>query len=128
MTKAVVCPAGSAPPLAPYSPGIAADGVLYVSGMLAMDAQGNTVGVGDVRAQARCVLDSVQAVVQAAGGSMADVVYNMIFLKDLADYPAFNEVYGTYFASRPPARFCIRADLVKPEFLVEVTSIAHVGA
>src|SRR5690606_3591835 len=81
MTKTVVCPAGSAPPLAPYSPGIAADGVLYVSGMLAMDARGETVGVGDVRAQARCVLDSVQAVVEAAGGSMADVVYNMIFLK-----------------------------------------------
>jgi aminoacrylate peracid reductase len=125
MNRTVILPAGSPPPLAPYSPGIRADNVVYVSGMLAMDAAGKTVGVGDVRAQTRQVLESVRSVIEAAGGTLADVTYNMIFLKDLADYAAMNEVYGQYFASQPPARFCIRADLVRPEFLVEVTSIAH---
>ena len=56
---------------------------------------------------------------------MADVALNMIFLKDMSDYAKMNEVYARYFPTNPPARFCIRADLVKPEFLVEISSLAH---
>ena len=125
--KAIV-PQGSPPPLAPYSPGAKAGNALYVSGTLAIDSQGRTVGVGDVRAQTRHVLESIRSVLAAAGGSMADITFNHIFLKDLADYAAMNEVYREYFPSNPPARYCIRADLVKPEFLVEVASIAHLGS
>jgi aminoacrylate peracid reductase len=55
------------------------------------------------------------------------VAFNHIFLKDLKDYAAMNEVYREYFPSSPPARYCIRADLVKPEFLVEVAAIAHLA-
>jgi aminoacrylate peracid reductase len=120
-----VVPKGSAPPLAPYSPGAKAGNVLYVSGTLALDKDGKLVGAGDVRAQTRFVLESVKAVVEAAGGSLKDVAFNHIFLKDLQDYAAMNEVYREFFPARPPARYCIRADLVKPEFLVEVSSIAH---
>ena len=127
MPKQTIVPKGSAPPLAPYSPGTKADGVVYVSGMLALDQQGKLVGAGDVKAQTRAVLDAVKAVIEAAGGTMADVTHNSIFLKDLADYAAMNEVYREYFPSEPPARYCIRADLVRPEFLVEISSIAHVG-
>jgi len=125
MQRTVILPAGSPPPLAPYSPGIKAGNTLYVSGTLPMDGTGVTVGVGDVRNQTRHVLESIRSVVEAAGGRMGDIAYNMIFLKDLADYAAMNEVYAEYFAERPPARFCIRADLVRPEFLVEITSILH---
>jgi aminoacrylate peracid reductase len=73
------------------------------------------------------VLNAIKSVVETAGGSMTDIVYNAIFLKDLADYAAMNEVYREYFPSEPPARYCIRADLVRPEFLIEISSIAHVG-
>lgn len=125
MQRSVILPAGSPPPLAPYSPGIKADNVLYVSGTLPMDSTGATVGIGDVRVQTRHVLESIRSVVEAAGGSMENIAYNMIFLKDLNDYQAMNEIYGEYFSTQPPARFCIRADLVKPEFLVEITSILH---
>lgn len=111
--------------MAPYSPGIKADNVVYVSGALSMDSKGAPVGVGDIRIQTRQVLESIKSVIEAAGGTMENVVYNMIFLKDLSDYKAMNEVYAQYFPKEPPARFCIRADLVKPEFLVEITSIAH---
>lgn len=128
MTFQVILPPGSPPPLAPYSPGVLRNGVLYVSGMLAMEADGSTHGVGDVKAQTRRVLESVRAVVEAAGGTMRDIVHNAIFLKDLADYPAMNEVYAEFFARQPPARYCIRADLVRPEFLVEVSAVAHVQA
>jgi aminoacrylate peracid reductase len=122
-----VVPKGSAPPLAPYSPGAKAGNVVYVSGTLAIDKEGKTVGVGDVKAQTRFVLETVKSVVEAAGGSLKDVAFNHIFLKDLKDYAAMNNVYREYFPSSPPARYCIRADLVKPEFLVEVAAIAHLA-
>ncbi|HUG78792.1 MAG TPA: pyrimidine utilization protein C [Burkholderiales bacterium] len=122
-----VVPKGSAPPLAPYSPGARAGNALYVSGTLALDKDGKLVGAGDVRAQTRFVLESIKAVLEAAGGSMKDVAFNHIFLKDLKDYAAMNEVYREYFPSQPPARYCIRADLVKPEFLVEIASVAHLA-
>jgi len=122
-----VIPAGSPPPLAPYSPGARAGNVLYVSGTLALDAQGKLVGAGDARAQTRHVLESIKSVLAAAGGSMSDIAFNQIFLKDLADYAAMNEVYREYFPANPPARYCIRADLVKPEFLVEIASTAHLA-
>ena len=120
-----IVPKGSAPPLAPYSPGTKAGNVVYVSGTLAIDKDGKLVGPGDVKAQTRFVLDSVKAVLEAAGGSLKDVAFNHIFLKDLNDYAAMNDVYREFFPSTPPARYCIRADLVKPEFLVEIASIAH---
>lgn len=123
-----VVPAGSPPPLAPYSPGARAGNVLYVSGTLALGADGKLVGAGDVRAQTRHVLESIKSVLAAAGGRMSDIAFNQIFLKDLADYAAMNEVYREYFPSNPPARYCIRADLVKPEFLVEIASTAHLEA
>jgi len=122
-----VVPKGAAPPLAPYSPGAKAGNVVYVSGTLAIDKEGKTVGVGDVKAQTRFVLETVKSVVEAAGGSLKDVAFNHIFLKDLKDYAAMNNVYREYFPSSPPARYCIRADLVKPEFLVEVAAIAHLA-
>jgi aminoacrylate peracid reductase len=127
MPKSVIVPKNAAPPLAPYSPGTKADGVVYVSGTLALDAQGKVIGAGDARAQTRAVLESVKAVIEAAGGTLKDVTFNMIFLKDYADYAAMNEVYREYFPSEPPARYCIKAELVRPEFLVEIAAIAHVG-
>jgi aminoacrylate peracid reductase len=125
MPKKIIVPKGAPPPLAPYSPGTRAGNTIYVSGCLALGPDGKALGIGDVRAQTRHVLDMVKSVVEEAGGTLGDIAYNMIFLKDLADYAAMNEVYRTYFPSEPPARFCIRADLVRPEFLVEVSSIAH---
>lgn len=122
-----VVPKGSPPPLAPYSPGAKAGNVLYVSGTLALDKHGKVVGAGDVKAQTRHVLESIKSVVEAAGGSLRDVAFNHIFLKDLGDYAPMNEVYREYFPATPPARYCIRADLVKPEFLVEICSIAHLA-
>ncbi len=125
MPRTPIIPPGSPPPLAPYSPGVVADNVVYVSGILAMDASGQTVGVGDATAQTRVVIETIKSVVEAAGGSLADVTYNAIFLKDLADYPKMNAVYKEYFPNNFPARYCIKAELVKPEFLVEISSIAH---
>ena len=123
----IIIPPVSPPPLAPYSPGTKAGGFIYVSGTLAIGPKGETVGVGDATAQTRFVLESIKSVVEAGGGTMKDVVFNHIFLKDLADYAAMNAVYKEYFPENPPARYCIQAPLVRPEFLVEIATTAYVG-
>jgi aminoacrylate peracid reductase len=128
MAHTPIIPTGSAPPLAPYSPGVRAGNNIYVSGMLAIDKDGKSVGIGDITAQTRHVLESVKAVIEAGGGKMTDIAYNAIILKDLADYAAMNKVYAEYFPKNPPARYCIKADLVKPEFLVEITCVAYLGS
>ena len=127
MPKTVIIPPGTGKPLAPYVPGTLADGVLYVSGTLPLDAEANVVHVGDAAAQTRHVLETIKGVVTAAGGTLDDVTFNHVFLKDWADYAAINGVYAEYFPGEKPARYCIQCGLVKPDALVEIASVAHVG-
>lgn len=128
MPITAVIPPGLGKPLAPYSPGALADGALYVSGTLPFDKNNAVVHVGDAAAQTRHVLDTIKGVVEAAGGSMADVAFNMIFITDWANYAAINAVYAEYFPGDKPARYCIQCGLVKPDALIEIASIAHIGA
>lgn len=117
------------PKIVPYAPAIRAGNVVYVSGVLpldTLDAGGKTVGVGDIRVQTRQVIETIKAIVEEAGGALGDVVLNQIFLRDLTDYAGMNEVYKEFFGAQPPARFCIQANLVPPDCLVEISSIAHV--
>jgi aminoacrylate peracid reductase len=127
MPKTPITPKGSPPPLAPYSPGVRAGNTIYVSGVLSLDKDGKTVGVGDAAEQTRQVLETIKSVIEAGGATLKDVVFNQIFLADMAYYQAMNAVYREYFPEEPPARYCIRADLVRPEFLVEIASTAHVS-
>ena len=127
MPKSVIIPAGTGKPIAPYSPGTLADGVVYVSGTLAFDKDNNVAHVGDAAAQTRQVLETIKGVVETAGGTMDDVTMNHIFVKDWADYGTVNKVYAEYFPGDKPARFCIQCGLVKPDFLVEIATIAHIG-
>ena len=128
MPFAPIIPAGSGKPLAPYSPGALADGVLYVSGTLPFDKDNNVLHLGDAAAQTRHVLETIGITLEAAGASLADVAFNHIFLTDWADYPAMNAVYAEFFPGAKPARYCIQCGLVKPGLLVEIASVAHIGA
>ena len=119
-----IIPAGSAPPLAPYSPGMKSGNTIYVSGTIPNDAQGNVVGKGDIVAQTERVLESIKAILEAGGGSMEDVVMNHVFITDYANYAAMNEVYGRYFGNTRPARYCVKSELVHPDWLVEIASVA----
>jgi aminoacrylate peracid reductase len=127
MPKQAVIPAGTGIPIAPFVPGTLADGVVYVSGTLPFDSQNNVVHVGDAAAQTTHVLETIKKVIETAGGSMDDVTFNMIFVRDWSDYAAINKVYAEYFPGEKPARFCIQCGLVKPDALVEIASIAYVG-
>jgi aminoacrylate peracid reductase len=125
MPKQAIIPDPSFKPIAPFVPGTLADGVLYVSGTLPFDQDNNVVHVGDAASQTRHVLETIKGVVEAAGGTMDDITFNHIFLRDWADYPKMNAVYAEYFPGVKPARYCIQAGLVKPEALVEIASVAH---
>lgn len=118
-------PAGSPPPMAPYVPAVQAGRTVYVSGMLALDANGQTVGVDDIHVQTRQVVENIRAVLLAAGGDLKDIVYNQIFLKRHADYAGMNDVYREFFGAAPPARYCVVCELVKPDCLIEIVSTAH---
>src|SRR6201995_5559145 len=124
MPKTIVLPPGTATPIAPFSPGTMADGIVYVSGTLPFDKDNNVVHPGDAAAQTRHILETIKSVIETAGGTMADVTFNSIFIRDWADYAAMNKVYADYFPGDKPARFCIQFGLVKPEALVEIASIA----
>ncbi|WP_017349768.1 pyrimidine utilization protein C [Pantoea sp. A4] len=127
MPKSVIIPPGTSASIAPFVPGTFADGVLYVSGTLPFDKQNNVVHVGNAAAQTRHVLETIKSVVETAGGSMEDVTFNSIFLTDWSNYSAINEVYAEFFPGEKPARYCIQCGLVKPDALVEIASVAHLG-
>ena len=123
----MIIPPGTATPIAPFVPGTLADGVVYVSGTLPFDKQNNVLYPGDPKAQTRHVLEIIKSVIETAGGSMADVTFNSIFITDWQNYAAINEVYAEFFPGDKPARFCIQCGLVKPDALVEIASVAHIG-
>ncbi|MCZ2498726.1 pyrimidine utilization protein C [Xylophilus sp. Kf1] len=127
MPKQAIIPPGTGTPIAPFVPGTMADGVVYVSGTLPFDQDNNVVHVGDAALQTRHVLNTIQRVIETAGGTMDDVTFNMIMIKDWADYPKVNAVYAEFFPGVKPARYCIQCGLVKPDALIEIASIAHVG-
>jgi aminoacrylate peracid reductase len=122
-----VIPAGSGKPLAPYSPGAKADGVVYVSGTLSFDKDNNVLYPDDAAAQTRHILETIKSVIETAGGTMADVTFNHIFLSDWKHYGALNAVYAEFFPGDKPARYCIQCGLVKPGAVVEIASVAHIG-
>ena len=89
-------------PMARYSQGIKVGNTLYVQGVIALDPKTNKLIEGDITAQARRVFESIKAIVESAGMTMADVVKLTAFLSDLGDYPEFNGVYNSYFTHDPP--------------------------
>jgi aminoacrylate peracid reductase len=127
MPKTIVTPPGTGTPIAPFSPGTMADGIVYVSGILPFDKNNDVIHIGDIAAQTRHVLETIKSVVETAGGTMEDVTFNHIFLTDWANYAAMNKVYAEFFPGGKPARFCIQCSLVKPDALIEIASVAHVG-
>lgn len=113
------------PFLEPCSTARICDNVIYTSGILALDEKGNLVGPDDVGAQTEYILRWVESIVKGHGGSLRSVTFNQIFIASLSDYDAMNDVYRGYFSEEPPARCCVRAELLKPEYLVQIASVAH---
>jgi 2-iminobutanoate/2-iminopropanoate deaminase len=108
----------------PYSQAIRTDDTLYVSGQIGIDPQSGDMVTGGFEDETRQVLENLSAVVEAAGGSMGDVVKTTVYLTDLDHYDAFNDVYKTFFDRHQPARACVEVCNLPGGALVEVDLIA----
>ena len=123
MTREAIQPDGVPAPVPPYSPVVAAGDLVFTAGQVAMDPAGAIVA-GGVAEQTEQVLRNVAACMAAAGCSLDDVVKTTVFLDDLADFPAFNEIYARHFTRPFPARTTVQAGLA-PGLLVEIEAVAR---
>jgi 2-iminobutanoate/2-iminopropanoate deaminase len=112
--------------IGPYSQAIRAGQFLFLSGQIPLDPATGEVVAGDVRAQTRRVLENIAAVLAAAGLSSDAVVKTTVFLTDLADFPAMNDVYGAMFTESPPARSTVQVSRLPRDVRVEIDAIALV--
>jgi 2-iminobutanoate/2-iminopropanoate deaminase len=126
MVQAIATTAAPAA-IGPYSQAIRAGEFLFVSGQIPLDPATGAVVEGDVRVQARRVLDSLRAIVEAAGGSLDRAVKTTVYLADMADFPALNEEYGRYFGRPAPARVTVQVSRLPKEVRVEIDAVVHLG-
>lgn len=119
-------PPGVAAPRGPYSPAVRAGGYIYVSGQIPVDPVTNQTVLGDVKTETRQVLSNIQRILEGCGASLSDVVRCGVFLVDVKDFAAMNEVYAEFFGTAKPARTTIAvAALPLPGAKVEIDAVAY---
>jgi len=122
--KQAISSSGAPKAIGPYSPAIRAGQLLFVSGQVPLDPATGQMIEGDITAQARRVLDNIGALLTSGGRSFADVVRTTIFLADMNDFAAVNDVYGQYFSEPYPARATVQVARLPKDARVEIDVIA----
>jgi len=110
--------------IGPYSQAIRAQGLIFTSGQVAIDPATQQVIAGDVSAQTDRVMKNLSAILDASGSSLDKVLRCTVFLKNMGDFAAMNEVYGRYFKQSPPARSTVEVARLPKDVLVEIDVIA----
>ncbi len=113
--------------IGPYSQAIRAGGFLFVSGQIPLDPASGSLVAGGVDGQTRRVLENLGEILRAAGASFADVVKTTVYLADMADFPAMNEVYAGFFAAPAPARATVQVSRLPRDVRVEIDAVACLG-
>ncbi len=111
--------------IGPYSQAVRANGLVFTSGQIPINPATNTIEAQTITEQTEQVCKNLKAVLEASGSSITRVVKTTCFLADMADFAAFNEVYATYFTSKP-ARSCVAVKTLPKNVLVEVEAIAEI--
>ena len=124
MTKQTIASSGAPTAIGPYSPAVRAGQLLFVSGQVPLDPATGQMVDGGIAEQTRRVLDNVGALLTAGGRSFADVVRTTIFLADMNDFAAVNEIYGQYFSEPYPARATVQVARLPKDARVEIDVIA----
>jgi 2-iminobutanoate/2-iminopropanoate deaminase len=120
MDKKVIFSADAPAPIGPYSQAILVNNTLYVSGQIAFDDAKS----GDIKVETQKVMENIGAILQAAGLSYENIVKSSIFVKDLNNFVAINEVYGSFFPENPPARETVEVARLPKDVNVEISVIA----
>lgn len=110
--------------IGPYSQAIKANGMLFLSGQIPLDPATQQLVEGDVAAQTERVLQNISGILRAAGSSLEQVVKTTVFLTNMSEFAAMNEVYGRYFQQNPPARSTVEVARLPKDVLVEIEVIA----
>ena len=110
--------------IGPYSQAVKANGFIFVSGQIAIDPSTQQVITGDLAAQTDRVLRNLSEILEAAGSGLGRVVRTTVFLKNMGEFTAMNEVYAKYFSSAPPARSTVEVSRLPKDVLVEIDVIA----
>ena len=125
MTKTIIKPARSAPAAGPYNHGVRAGDFLFCAGQIPLDPATSQLVPGDIRAQTERVLQNISYILEDQGLTFANVVKSTVFLTNLADFAAMNEVYAGYFQKDPPARTTIQVAALPRGASIEIEVIAH---
>ena len=122
MRKVIHTPDAPAPK-GPYSPAIVADGFVFVAGQASINPKTGEFEYGDIKSETRRTLENIRIILEAAGSSLKDVVRVGVFLANLEDFAAMNEVYNEFFPEDQPARTTVGVEL--PRIKVEIDCIAQ---
>jgi len=110
--------------IGPYSQAIRANGFIFISGQIPLDPATGKIVEGDIAQQTARVLDNLKGIVEAAGSSLERVVRTTVYLKDIGDFAAMNEVYARYFSAEPPARSTVEVARLPRDARIEMDLIA----
>ena len=122
--REIISTTGAPGAIGPYSQGVKANGMLFVSGQLPLDPATGAFPGSDITSQTRQSLTNVKHIVEAAGMTLADVVRVGVFLKDMNDFAAMNEVYGQFFTTDCPARAAVEVARLPKDALVVIECVA----
>lgn len=112
-------------PIGPYSQGVQAGNMLFISGQIAIDAVTDSLVIDNIEMETSQVMQNLQAIVERAGYTMADVIKTTIFLSDMSHFPKVNDIYGSYFTSTFPARETVAVAGLPKGVNVEISAIAY---
>ena len=124
MNKTVISTPNAPAAIGPYSQAVRIGDLLYTSGQIPLDPATGTLVEGDIAVQARQSLNNVKAILEAAGADMSAVVKTTVFLKNMDDFAAMNEVYAQFFAEPYPARSAVQVAKLPKDVLVEIEAVA----
>lgn len=111
-------------PIGPYSQAVAAEGLIFISGQIAIKPEKGEIVEGGIKEHTRQVLENLKAILESVGSGISHVVKTTVFLKDLNDFAQMNEVYSEYFRDSKPARSTVEVARLPKEVLVEIEAVA----
>jgi 2-iminobutanoate/2-iminopropanoate deaminase len=117
----------SAAPIGPYSQAIKAGGFVFVAGEKGIDPKTGKIVPGGIKAETRRTLDNIKGILAASGATMDDVVATSVFMVDLKEFAAMNEVYAEYFKKNPPGRTTVQVPAIPAGASIEITATAYLG-
>jgi 2-iminobutanoate/2-iminopropanoate deaminase len=111
-------------PIGPYSQAVKANGLLYMSGQVALDPKSGEMAGSTIAEQTERVMNNIKGIIEAAGSKLSHVVKTTVYLKNMNDFAAMNEVYSKFFTAAPPARSTVEVSRLPKDALVEIDVVA----